>query len=140
MERGEDEEGLPAQILCFLNINDWNDKQYKIGPYAVVRKFESPPKQLPGNKSNLVWNGRLVTTKLHLMHCDTILNTVAVVQDNFGTSSHNQFLVVRSQSYWLESFEKKLLWVDNHIVNFINEVMKWMRNLNQTMSVNFQQI
>ena len=24
------------------------------------------------------------------MHCDTILNTVGVVQENFGISSHNQ--------------------------------------------------
>ena len=43
LERDEDEERLPAQILCFLNINDWNDKQYEIGPYAVVRNLNSPP-------------------------------------------------------------------------------------------------
>ena len=27
-----------------MNFNDWNDEEMDIGQYAVVRKFDSPPK------------------------------------------------------------------------------------------------
>ena len=42
-EREDDEEGLPPQILYFLNI-DWNDEQNKVGTYALLENLIHHPK------------------------------------------------------------------------------------------------
>ena len=76
------------------------------GQYAIVRKFDSTHQKYEGNTLDNVWNGQLVTNRLYLLHCETILNTVAVVPDNMRTQMNNQLLVMCSCSIWLKSFPK----------------------------------
>ena len=93
--RGDGEKGIPAQILCLLDIRSWQDDYHSPGQYAVVRKFDSPPKKYRGNHSNIVCKGKL-SSGLFLFDCETILETVAVVQDNTAPLTNNEFLVIRS--------------------------------------------
>lgn len=105
--RREDEEGTPAQILCLLDINNWRNDDYSSGQFAVVRKFDSKPRRERGNHSGIVWNGKLLNG-LFLLNCDTILETVAVVQNKTVPVSNHEFLVVRNREFWLESFQEKM--------------------------------
>ena len=65
--RQDDQEGVPAQILCLLDIHNWKDKDNSAGQYAIVRKFVSPPRKNQGNTSNIVLNGKL-SNRLHIVH------------------------------------------------------------------------
>ena len=42
------------------------------------------------------------------MHCETILKTIAVVQDNTISPINDEFFVVQSRQFWLESFQSQM--------------------------------
>ena len=67
----------------------------------------SPPRKNQGNTSDIVLNGRL-SNRLHIVHCNTILETVAVVQDNTVSPTNDEFFVVRSRQSWLGSFQSQM--------------------------------
>ena len=42
------------------------------------------------------------------MHYDTILETLAIVQDNMVSPTNNELFVIRSRQFWLKSFQSQM--------------------------------
>ena len=63
-----------------------------------------PPRKNQGNTFNIDSNGKL-SNRLQIVHYNTILETVAVAQGNMVSPTNDKFLIVRSQQFWLESFQ-----------------------------------
>jgi hypothetical protein len=125
-----EDEGIPAQILCLLNIStlkipvggwlgddgkpDFADG-YPVrtnGQYAVVRKFKSAAETTSSNKNeptNIVWSGS-IDNKLYLYPCDSINREIAVVQNtDIAGKTSDKFFVVRNRNDWLYHFQNQIL-------------------------------
>ena len=109
---GETEKQTPAQILCFLQLNDdqaVSGGQAGAGPHAVVRSFLEEPKDFP--PSILVKRGVLADDH-HVYPCTSISGPVAVVQNRTDSESENDFFVVSNKDDWLVKFHQRLVAVD----------------------------
>ena len=109
LEEGAND-GVPCQILCLLNltlsITDSFVEGYPIvhdGLYAVVRKFRTKGNKVHNSLSDIVWKGELDSC-LYLLHCDTIMHEVAIVQNITSPHTDNHFFWIRNRNYWLTSF------------------------------------
>ena len=109
---GETEKQTPAQILCFLQLNDdqaVSGGQAGAGPHAVVRSFLEEPKDFP--PSILVKRG-VLADDCHVYPCTSISGPVAVVQNRTDSESENDFFVVSNKDDWLVKFHQRLVAVD----------------------------
>ena len=107
-ESGEYEDGIPAQILCLLNISTWVDERKSNGVYAVVRKFLTrtvAANNNPRTKSSIVSHG-ILEPNFCLLECETIVDVAAVVPN--PSESNNKFLVIKNREFWLHSFYQQL--------------------------------
>ena len=123
---GEDNEGIPAQIICLLNITTLNIPQEGWGEmdgkpdcadgypvrsnsqYAIVRKFKTEAKKRHANdKTNIVWTGK-IDDKLYLYPCDSINREIAVVQNTSINGSSDNFFVIRNRNDWLCNFQRQI--------------------------------
>ena len=123
---GEDNEGIPAQIVCLLNITTLNIPQGGWGEmegkpdcadgypvrsnnqYAIVRKFKTEAKKRHANdKTNIVWTGK-IDHKLYLYPCDSINREIAVVQNTSTNGSSDNFFVIRNRNDWLCNFQSQI--------------------------------
>ena len=105
---GETVKETPAQILCFLELNDEqavSGGQAGGGPHAVVRSFQEEPKDFP--PSILVKRG-VLADDYYVYPCTSISGPVAVVQNQTESELENEFFVVSNKDDWLVKFHEKL--------------------------------
>ena len=106
---GEIEKQTPAQILCFLQLDDEqavSGGQAGAGPHAVVRSFQEEPKDFP--PSILVKRG-VVADDYYVYPCTSISGPVAVVQNQTDSELENVFFVVSNKDDWLVKFHELLV-------------------------------
>ena len=123
---GDDNEGIPAQIVCLLNITslnipegEWGEKEGKPdcadgypvrtnSQYAIVRKFTTEAKRRIGNdKTKIVWTGK-IDNQLYLFPCDSINREIAVVQNTSIHGASENFFVIRNRNDWLYNFQSQI--------------------------------
>ena len=117
-----EDETIPCQIMCFLNIDYLKDdvmqtvRGYVIdqnGLYAVVRRFKNTPRPL--SEMSIISTGE-IEEGFYLLPCNSIYSEICVVPDysteEFDGNMHqicetpNRFFVVGNQSQWLSSFRQ----------------------------------
>jgi len=108
------EQDIPCQILCLLDLHNYRTDTWpkvmnvdKAGEYAVVRCFRAAAKPIRNSRSKIVEEGTL-EDNLMIISCDSISDTVAVVQNKTIPPTDNQFFVVKNRTRWLSFFYDKL--------------------------------
>ena len=105
---GETVKETPAQILCFLELNDEqaaSGGQAGAGPHAVVRGFREEPKDL---KPLILVKQGVVADDHCVCPCSCMCGPVAVVRNETESESENEFFVVSNKDDWLVKFHKEL--------------------------------
>ena len=99
---------MPAQILCFLELDDdqaMSGEQPEKGCYAVVWSFREEPKSFP--PSILVKRG-VLSDDYYVYPCSSICGTAAVVRNETESQIENDFFVVSNKVHWLLKFHEML--------------------------------
>ena len=102
---------VPCQILCFLDLKENDSLSFSPepdgGPYAIIRSFRQAPKKVQNSTSMILLEGT-VYDDLLLVPCDSIADTVAVVQHKTVPETNNRFFVVQNRTAWLATFFDQL--------------------------------
>ena len=110
---------VPGQILCFLDLTVTSPpfvEGYEPGLYAVVRTFTTSPSSINGSRSKIILEGTLME-EMYVVPCDSIHDTVAVVQNRTIPITTNRFLVVKNRSYLLQTFHDTMERVSRKSLN-----------------------